>query len=128
VADQPTIPEEIYGGAPILYAELDEAAQLPGRRFSIDTSGHPQGLELGLDEGWTIEDYRLTPGVEVAELPPYTLLVITQRDDREGHWYWLIECDETFEHMADTQHGSVGEAKLQARMIYGDVKWLEVPA
>jgi hypothetical protein len=33
-----------------------------------------------------------------------------------------------FKDMADSQHKTLGEAKLQARMIHGDVNWREVPA
>jgi hypothetical protein len=119
-------PKEMYGGRPILYAEIDDAARIPGRRFSVDTSGHPRGLELGLEEDWTIDDYRREPGVKVEELPPFSMLVIADMNKRPR--FWLFECDATFEDMADTQHETLGEAKLQARMIYGDLEWHEVPA
>ena len=118
-------PEDLYGGNPILYAEIEEAARIPGRRFAIDTSGHPRGLELGLEKAWSIDDLRREPGVKVEELPPYSLLVITENEERPR--FWLFECDETFKHMSDSQHETLGEAKLQARMIYGDVSWREVP-
>jgi hypothetical protein len=119
-------PEDMYGCRPILFAEVEEAARIPGRRFSVDTSGHPRGLELGLEEDWSIEDYRREPGVKVEELPPYSMLVIAE--SVEAPQFWLFECDETFKDMADSQHKTLGEAKLQAGMIYGDVNWREVPA
>jgi hypothetical protein len=119
-------PDEMYGCRPILYAKLNEAARIPGRRFAIDTSGHPKGLDLGLEEEWTIDDYRREPGVEVEELAPYSMLVIARA--AKPPRFWLFECDETFEDMADTQHDTLGEAKLQARMIYPDVDWREIPA
>jgi hypothetical protein len=119
-------PRELYGGRPILYAEVEEGARIPGRRFSIDTSGHPNGFQLGLEEGWSIDDYRREPGVTVQELAPYSMLVIAEMNERPR--FWLFECDATFKDMADTQHETLGEAKLQARMIYGDLDWREVPA
>ena len=116
----------MFAGRPILYTEIEEAARIPGKRFSIDTSGHPRGLELGPEKNWSIEDLRREPGVKVEELPPYSMLVITESE--EPPRFWLFECDDTFKYMADSQHETLGEAKLQARMIYGDVNWREVPA
>jgi hypothetical protein len=124
------LPDEIHGAAPILLAELDEEAQVRGPagfRIDLGASADPDVLIDHLEGRVSLQELGQRPDVTVETLPPRTLLVIAEAKGEEGGYY-LLGCDDTFEHVSDTHHETLEAAKGQAEYSYPGItlEWQEV--